>query len=174
MRMFPRALPFVLLLALCTGASATARGLNGVVNHVTDGDTLWVRPASGPPVQVRLQGLDAPEICQPFGRQARDALAARVLHRTVRVATRARDRYQRSVGSVSLEGQDVGAWLVAGGFAWSTRYRGRNGPYAQEEARARHGRIGLWAASAVDPRVFRKRHGSCRPARGTGSIGNGN
>jgi endonuclease YncB( thermonuclease family) len=111
-----------------------------------------------------MLGLDAPEICQAFGTQARDALAARVLHRTVRVSTRARDQYQRSVGSVSLEGQDVGAWLVERGFAWSARYRGRSGPYAQEETQARQGRVGLWAANAVEPRVFRKRHGSCRPA----------
>ena len=72
--------------------------------------------------------------------------------------------YQRSVGTVSLDGQDVGAWLVAHGFAWSARYRGRAGPYAQEEARARQARLGLWARGAVEPRSFRKRHGSCRPA----------
>ena len=166
MSSFLRALPVVLLLALSCMAPAGARALHGVVNHVTDGDTLWVRQASGAPVQVRIQGLDAPEICQPFGPQARDALAARVLHRTVRVATRARDRYPRTVGSLSLEGQDVGAWLVAGGFAWSAHYRGRNGPYAVEEARARQERRGLWAAAAQEPRVFRKRHGSCRQAAG--------
>ena len=163
MRLLPRAFPLVLLVSLFACASATARVLHGVVSHVTDGDTLWVRPADGRPVQVRLQGLDAPEICQPFGPQARDALAARVLHRPVRVATRARDTYQRTIGSVSLDGQDVGGWLVAGGFAWSGRYRGRSGPYAQEEAQARSRRIGLWAASAMEPRIFRKRHGSCRP-----------
>ncbi len=157
--------PVLFLLALLAGLPASARPLHGVVSHVTDGDTLWVRPAGDrPPVQVRMQGLDAPEICQAFGTQARDALAARVLHRTVRVSTRARDKYQRSVGSVSLEGQDVGAWLVQRGYAWSTRYRGRSGPYAQEEAQARQGRVGLWAAGAVEPRVFRRRHGSCRPA----------
>jgi endonuclease YncB( thermonuclease family) len=152
------------LLALLAIAPAGAGTLHGVVSHVTDGDTLWVRPPGSPPVQVRIQGLDAPEICQPFGQQARDALAERVLHRPVRVSTRARDMYQRSVGTVSLDGQDVGAWLVAHGFAWSARYRGRAGPYAQEEARARQARLGLWARGAVEPRSFRKRHGSCRPA----------
>ena len=164
MRLSLRSLPALLLVSLLACGPATGKALTGFVSHVTDGDTLWVRPASGSPVQVRIQGLDAPEICQPFGLQARDALAARVLHRPVRVSTRARDMYQRSVGSVSLEGQDVGAWLVAGGFAWSARYRGRPGPYAPEEAQARRHRIGLWATSAVEPRAFRRRHGSCRPA----------
>ena len=161
MRLFTRLLA-VLLPAVFAATLATARQLEGVVSHVTDGDTLWLRPASGPPVQVRLQGLDAPEICQPFGPQARNALAARVLHRTVRVSTRARDKYQRSVGTIAHAGEDVGAWLVARGFAWAARYRGRGGPYAREELRARQGRIGLWASRAVEPRVFRQRHGSCR------------
>lgn len=144
-------------------AGAHAGGFEGVVTHVTDGDSLWVRPASGgAPQQVRLQGIDAPEICQPFGAQAREALAGRVLHRQVEVLVRARDVYQRSVGRVSVQGQDVGAWLVAGGYAWSAHYRRRAGPYAQEEAAARDTRRGLWAhGAALDPRTFRKRHGSC-------------
>ncbi|MFC5496344.1 thermonuclease family protein [Caenimonas terrae] len=162
MRILLRAMSLMLLLALSTAAPAGARALSGIVNHVTDGDTLWVRPLHGAPVQVRIRGLDAPEICQAFGPQARDALAGRVLHRAVRVSIRARDVYHRSVGSVSLDGQDVGAWLVAGGYAWSARYRGRSGPYALEEEQARRARRGLWADAAIEPRSFRRRHGSCR------------
>jgi micrococcal nuclease len=157
-----RALP-VLLLAALLADPAAAKSLQGVVNQVTDGDTLWIRPADGPPVQVRIHGLDAPEICQAFGREARDALAARVLHRKVRVAARAQDAYQRTVGNVSLKGEDVGAWLVAHGYAWSARNRG-GGPYAREEAQARQAKLGLWAANPVEPRSFRRRHGSCHAA----------
>lgn len=155
------ALCIALLIAFST--SADGRTLQGVVTHVSDGDTVWVRPAgAGAAIQVRLQDLDAPEICQAFGTRARDALAARVLDRQVQVAIRARDVYQRSVGRVSLEGQDVGAWLVAGGFAWSTHYQRRPGRYAPEENAARDARRGLWMAAApVDPLTFRKRHGSC-------------
>jgi micrococcal nuclease len=153
----------LLLLAQLPSAVAASNTLQGVVSHVTDGDTIWVRPAVGAPVKVRLQGVDAPEICQPFGAQAREALSARVLLRFVQVSTRARDVYQRSIGRVNLQGQDVGAWLVAGGYAWSTRYGRREGPYASEEAQARQARRGLWAGSAVEPRLFRKRHGACRP-----------
>ncbi|MDB5874219.1 MAG: hypothetical protein JWQ07_3661 [Ramlibacter sp.] len=160
--MLKRLVMCAVLLAAFT-APAGARMLEGVVTHVTDGDTLWVRPANASSaVQVRLQGIDAPEICQAFGTQARDALAARVLHRQVQVSVRARDVYQRSVGRVSLQGQDLGAWLVAGGYAWSAHYQRRAGPYAQEEMNARSTRRGLWSAGgALEPRLFRKRHGSC-------------
>lgn len=156
---------FILCAALLVAfsASATARNLTAVVTHVSDGDTVWIRPAgAGAALQLRLQGIDAPEICQDFGMQARDALAARILRREVRVAIRARDVYQRAVGRVSLEGKDLGAWLVAGGYAWSPGYQRRAGAYAREEMAARNARRGLWAAAApVHPRAFRKRRGSC-------------
>jgi endonuclease YncB( thermonuclease family) len=151
----------LLTLVIC---GAQARSFEGVVTHVTDGDSVSVRPASGgAPRQVRLQGIDAPEICQAFGVSARNALAAHVLHRQVTVSSRARDRYQRMLGRINVNGQDLGAWLVSGGFAWSDRFRHHPGPYAAQEARARTARLGLWAAApAMEPREFRKRHGSCK------------
>lgn len=160
--MKPRLLP-ILLFALAAACGAQARTLNGVVSHVTDGDSVWVRPpGGGSALQVRLQGIDAPEICQAFGKQARDALAAHLLRRQVRVNIRARDVYQRSVGRISFQGKDVGAWLVGNGYAWSTRYQKRAGAYAREEEQARAARLGLWAApNPLEPRVFRKGHGSC-------------
>ena len=141
---------------------APAHALSGVVTHVTDGDTLWVRPEGGAPVKVRVQGIDAPERCQAWGPQSREALAARVLRRHVQVRTRAKDDYHRTIGTVELDGQDVAAWLVREGHAWSQRYRRSLGPYAAEEAEARRLHRGLFAAPAVvEPRDFRKAHGPC-------------
>lgn len=150
----------LLTLVVC----AQARSFEGVVTHVTDGDSLWVRPASGgAPRQIRLQGVDAPEICQAFGVASRNALAAHVLHRHVAVNSRARDTYQRVLGRVSMNGEDLGAWLVSRGLAWSDRFRHHPGPYSAQEAHARAARLGLWAGGTpMLPREFRKRHGSCK------------
>lgn len=154
-----RALVLWLLLALCGPAWA----LSGVVTRVSDGDTLWVRPDDGGrPLKLRLQGIDAPERCQAWGPQARDALAARVLNRPVQVHTRAYDDYQRLIGTLQIDGEDVAAWMVREGHAWSYRYRRSLGPYAEQEAQARAARRGLFAADApVLPRDFRKAHGPC-------------
>ncbi len=143
---------------------AAAGDFEGVVTHVTDGDTLWVRPASGgAPRQVRLQGIDAPEICQAYGARSRDALTGRVLNQRVTVASRWRDDYQRHIGQVSLSGQDLGLWMVARGHAWSYRFRKDPGRYAKQEAQARSAGLGLWsAAEPLPPRDFRKRHGNCK------------
>ena len=150
-------------LLLAASVSATAGDFAGTVTHVTDGDTLWVRPASGgAPRQIRLQGIDAPEICQAFGSQARDALAARVLRRQVEVRSRATDSYHRALAHVSLGDDDLGAWMVKRGYAWSYRFHNDPGPYARQQAHARKAGLGLWRGDApVSPREFRKRHGSC-------------
>lgn len=155
----------LLLLAALACPGVQARTVDGVVSHVTDGDTIWVRPADGgAPLHVRLQGIDAPELCQAFGPQARAALAARVLRQPVQLSLRARDAYDRSVARVSLRGQDIGAWLVAEGYAWTSGYARRRGPYAEQQAQARLERRGLWASQALEPRLFRRRHGRCSGA----------
>ncbi len=135
------------------------------VTHVTDGDTLWVRPArGGKPVKLRLAGIDAPEICQAGGRAARVALASRVARRTVVVATHRFDDYGRAVATVHLNGEDMAGWMVEQGHAWSYRYGREGGPYLRLQAQARSAQRGLFAdPQALPPRLFRKRHGTCHP-----------
>jgi micrococcal nuclease len=151
----------VLLLLAPALQAATFRG---TVSHVTDGDSLWVRPATGgEPLELRLLDLDAPEGCQLSGPQARQALRERVLDQPVRVRTRGTDDYGRQLARVEHRGEDVGRWMVRNGHAWSVRFQGRTGPYAQLEAQARAERKGLWGMpGALDPRHFRKRYGHCQ------------
>lgn len=135
----------------------------GIVSHVVDGDTLSVRPLQGgAPYTIRLDGIDAPEICQVHGPWARAALVKQVLGKTVRVAVRRRDDYGRTLARVSLNEEDMGRWMVLQGHAWSYRYRKDLGPYAREEGQARSARRGLFARNGAElPRRFRQRHGAC-------------
>jgi micrococcal nuclease len=148
--------------ALCGQASAET--FSGVVTRGWDGDTVWVRPdgSTGKPVKLRLLGLDAPESCQAGGAQATAALKSRVLGQHVHVQAKATDAYQRRVVSLFVAGDDVGAWLVSQGHAWSYGYRYHPGRYAAQEHAARASGRGLFAdPRAVEPRVFRKQHGKC-------------
>ena len=141
---------------------AQARIYTGVVTHITDGDTLWVRTSThGESRKVRFQGIDAPESCQAWGIQATAALTQRALFKTVQLNTRARDDYGRMLATVTLDGDDVGRWMVANGHAWSYHYRRNLGPYAAEETQARATGRGLWSQPATEPREFRKQHGAC-------------
>lgn len=145
------------------GRAPRDRAWSGTVTWVSDGDTLWVAPeGGGRPRKIRLDGIDAPEICQAWGSAARDALRQRALHRTVRVATRRLDDYRRELAKVDLGGEDLGGWMVERGHAWSYRYRHNPGPYVAEERSARLAKHGLFADSAaLEPRAFRQSHGPC-------------
>ena len=133
------------------------------VTRVFDGDTVWVKPlAGGPYRKLRLDAIDAPEICQRGGEAARDRLAARVLRQVVWVKEGAADNYGRGLAQVQHQGDDINRWLVDNGMAWAYRWRVGEGPYARAQARAQKARRGLFArADAEAPRDFRRRHGPC-------------
>ena len=132
---------------------------SATVTHVTDGDTIWVSRGKGKQaIDIRLQGIDAPEICQDYGKFAQAALAHHVLHQTVSVTSKARDKYGRMVAKVSVGNEDLGAWLVLSGHAWSNHYRQSLGTYGQQETAARQAGRGLWASGTpMEPKIFRKK-----------------
>ena len=136
----------------------------GWVSWVADGDTLLVLPDSAhEAVKLRIEGIDAPESCQPGGQASRDAMIDLVHRKTVQVIPHGTDTYGRVLGRVEVEGRDVGAEMVASGMAWAYSYRTNAGPYAALERQARRQKKGLFAhAQPMTPRVFRQFHGSCQ------------
>jgi micrococcal nuclease len=160
------------LLALSAGAQGAqgqGESYSARVSRVFDGDTVWVKPLDGGPYRkLRLEGIDAPEICQSGGEASRAALAQRVLNQVVEVRVRAQDDYGRGVARLKHQGDDVAAWLVASGHAWSYRWRRSLGPFAEEEDLARARKRGVFKEAEPElPRDFRKRHGPCpMPPRG--------
>ena len=157
----------LLAIWMIAGTVHATPGFAGKVSHVSDGDTLWVQPdGGGAPRKIRLDGVDAPELCQPGGVASRQALERAALNRRAEVRVRRHDDYGRELARVQVDHQDLGAQLVREGQAWSYRWRRHPGPYAAEEAQARQARRGLFAAASPErPRDFRQRHGPC-PAPG--------
>lgn len=134
-------------------AAAAAGETQDVVESVHDGDTLTL--AGG--MRVRLYGIDAPELDQPYGPAARDALAALVDGRVVRVIEHVTDRYGRQVSDVVRDGVDVNRHLIAAGAAWCyMRYLPPGDDCPRIEAEARSARRGLWALpNPVPPWAWR-------------------
>lgn len=134
------------------------------VSWVMDGDTLLLVPeGQKEPVRLRIEGIDAPERCQPGGEASRDAMIRLALRKSVRVEDSAQDHYGRLVARVSADGVDLGAEMVRSGMAWAYRYRVGAGPYARLQKKAQQDRRGLFAdpQTAMAPPVFRQFHGSC-------------
>lgn len=127
----------------------------GRVVRVIDGDTFELLAAQNVPLRVRVAGIDAPEKSQPYSRASREALAALVAGRPVRVDGYKKDPWGRLVGQVFRDDVDIGLTLISQGLAWHfKRYAGEQSPlvrvaYASAENEARHARIGLW--SGPDP-----------------------
>jgi len=143
---------------------AVARPWAGLVVHVTDGDTLWVQPDHGGEARkLRLAGIDAPERCQMWGAQAWLALQGRLQGQHVQVETGRLDSYGRWLARVWHHGQDVNAWMVGQGHAWSPDFRGLPGPYDGLQRQAQWLRRGLFShpLGLMPPREFRRWHGSC-------------
>jgi micrococcal nuclease len=139
--------------------------LTGQVSRIVDGDTFWLKTAAdSEPVVVRIEGIDAPESCQPGGADATQALTKLALNRGVTVRVAARDEHGRTVGKVFDGTTDVGDRMVRDGHAWSMRFKYDRGPYVAEERMAIALKRGLHAeGGAVMPREFRQRHGACDP-----------
>lgn len=141
----------------------------GKVTSVADGDTVTVVAEDGQRIKVRLLAIDAPELKQPFGPPARDALKKLVQDKEVKLVITKLDRYDRSLAKLLLNGQDVNLMLVTNGMAWHYRqYEGDQSQedrlsYARAEVGARRDNLGLWSqAKPLAPWFFRRGIGSAR------------
>ncbi|WP_082400891.1 thermonuclease family protein [Gemmobacter sp. LW-1] len=80
---------------------------------VVDGDTIVIDR-----VNIRLAGIDAPELDHPFGQQAKRALIALCRGQVVTAITDGSSSYERVVATCTLEdGRDLSAEMVKCGLA---------------------------------------------------------
>lgn len=112
------------------------------VVEVMDGDTLRVVTPGGRGYKIRVWGIDAPEKRQPMGQEARGALSAMALGRTVTPRCFARS-FDRWVCSVGVGGKDVGGMMTSWGWAFQEP-RFARGAYGHQEAFARRWGLGVW------------------------------
>lgn len=108
--------------------------------------------------KIRLDGIDAPESGQPFGRASKQHLAELLANREAVAECSKIDRYRREVCRVLMGGADAGLEQVRAGLAWFFKRYAKELPpdrrqqYADMEAQAKAEQRGLWAdAEPVAP-----------------------
>ena len=154
---------FFLLCAILAGGIAFAawfadRQATTLVGaaRVIDGDSLLVAGT-----EIRLFGIDAPELAQVCtrasrlwncGAEAAETLRAAVAGREVACRPREQDRYGRTVAICHARGLDLGAAMIKGGFAVAY------GAYEADKREARDARRGIWSSSFDRPATWRARH----------------
>ena len=156
----------VALCALCLWsalqAAAGAETFVAQVIVVLDGDTVMVLHDKKK-TTVRLAGIDAPEKLQAYGPASRDALAALVLRKEVRVTAKAVDDYGRVVGWLQVGNINVNEEQLRRGMAWEFSHYHSDKSLIAMQAEAQRARRGLWAAAnPVPPWEFRKTHAPTR------------
>ena len=131
-----------------------ARVLQGL-----DGDSLIVLRA-GRRVEVRLQGIDAPEGSQPFGRQARGLARRLAGDLPVTLGPRGEDQHGRLLAEVVLpDGRSLNREMVRAGLAWWFRRFSDDTSLGELETEARAARRGLWAQDhPIPPWEWRDAH----------------
>jgi len=130
------------------------------VTHVADGDTLDIT-ANGQTYTIRLDGIDAPEGGQAFGREARVHLRVLAFSKPATATVLDRDRYGRVVARVIVAGRDLSEEMVKAGLAWHFARYSADRRLAALEQEARQQRRGLWAdRSAVPPWQYRSDRGA--------------
>lgn len=133
---------------------------------VKDGDSLLVLPTGQKSsVEIRLEGIDAPERGQAFADEAKEALTRLCLGRTVRVEGKEIDIHGRLVARVRVGGRDLSYVLAAAGLAWHYERYSDDEALASAQRSARGARRGLWSLpDPVPPWEARARERQSRQA----------
>jgi endonuclease YncB( thermonuclease family) len=149
---------FTMFLLLAIAMPSFCMAWSGKVVSISDGDTIKVLH-NDKVEKIRLYGIDTPEKAQDFGQKAKALTSALVAGRNVEVQRMDVDRYGRTVGLVTVDGQILNELIVRNGYAWVYRQ------YCQEkfcaewiktEATAKQLKKGLWIDShAVPPWEWR-------------------
>ena len=119
------------------------------VTRVIDGDTFETETGE----KVRLIGINAPEISDIFGQEARKYLSNLIENKTVDLQidniSNDRDRYQRLLRYVILDGVDINKKMVSDGFAFAyLKYKfSKSTDYEQAQLEARETNKGIWGDS---------------------------
>ena len=156
-----------ILLAMCISTSAwsTPTTWKGKVVRVLDADTVDVlRPgAKGcwTIQRVRIQGIDAPEKKQAFGKAATKFAVAFVFGRDVTVNVNGKGKYGRWLGDLcrgKSKYKCLSYQLVRKGWAWHYRKYSKSRLLDRAEKKAKKETIGLWAGKTpLAPWLWRKK-----------------
>jgi endonuclease YncB( thermonuclease family) len=128
--------------------AAAADSFVGKVTDVSDGDTLVIGNAGRVRV-VQLAAIDAPELTQEYGDEARAFVKEMTRGKRVTVEILETKSRQSLVARVTVDGKDLAAALVEAGLAWSSE--GSTADLQNAQQKAKSGGQGLWASTNPTP-----------------------
>ena len=127
-----------------------AANLGPTITYFYDGDTVKVKDAASE-YKLRLTDIDAPERNQAYGKTARRALIKLCKNANIQVIILGLDKYQRSLGKLTCNNQDVNTWMIVNGHAWFNQRYSMDYTLDVAEKTARSNKLGLWKRKNPTP-----------------------
>jgi len=130
------------------------------VTNVYDGDTIHGTNVTGQVCSVRLYGIDAPELEQPYGTNAKMVLSNYVMNKTVEIIFMGKDPFGRIIGVIKWNQSNINMLMIVEGMAWyyDIGNKDLNLAYAFRtfQYEAKIGKVGLWAdKNPISPFQYR-------------------
>ena len=140
-----------------TGVELPVADIDVVVTSVADGDSFRAESSAGE-IEVRLLGMNSPELDECHGQPAREALVDLIDSRTIGLATEPElDQFDRVLARAVVDGIYVNLQMVSDGHSLAVSDGGNDrGMFLEAEEEARISEIGIWATNicgAVGPRA---------------------
>ncbi len=119
--------------------------ITGKVVSVLDGDTIEVITGNKTQHRVRLDGIDAPEKSQPFGKKSTKNLKKYIAGKVINVHYTKKDKYGRILGTIYLNDMNINLQQIKDSFAWVYAKYCKKQSYYDAEKYAKQKKIGLWS-----------------------------
>lgn len=147
----------VCCLVLVWNAASAEESVEGKVTRVIDGDSILVTDAKSVEYEVQLEGIDAPELKQDFGKESTEGLTKLLKGKTVRLTWKSKDNFERLLAQVYDGEKHINMEMIKSGMAWHFKRYNKDESLAKAETEAKESKKGLWALeSPVAPWDYRK------------------
>lgn len=128
---------------------------------IYDGDTITALTSQKEKIKIRLYGIDAPELKQPFGKASKRHLIDLISNKSLNINEKGKDKYGRTLAVLYNGDKDINAQMVIDGYAWA--YDKFSKDYVTFQQNAQLLKKGLWIdKDVVRPSDFRKLKKSSR------------
>jgi endonuclease YncB( thermonuclease family) len=112
-----------------------------------DGDTVVLLDSTNTRIHIRLDGIDAPENSQSYGKESADKLKELILDKDVKILSSGKDKYGRTIGRIYINDAWINLEMIKLGCAWHYKQYSKDEKLANAELVARSEKLGIWSES---------------------------
>ena len=139
------------------GKEAKEESIVATVTKVIDGDSLKAKTKEGKEYEIQVEGIDAPELKQPQGKEATEALSKMVMGKEIKVTWTKKDNFDRLLAQIHVDKTHANQEMLRTGHAWHFKRYNQSKELAELEEEAKKAKRGLWATENPQaPWDFRK------------------